>query len=634
MHQSASSRAGAIAESLAVILIAVAVVGGPLSLGGAPAWAAATLQLVSVAAGLLWAWSGRRPLLWMLLPLALAALLGIQLLPMSDRLLMALAPVSAGLWKVAHEGMPHAWGRTSVVPWETLAGLRQIVFGMTILVVVADLGRVERYRRWLLCSLACSGVMVAALACVFPRHLTGREAPRLVLGTIDIRGPIDFWKTPVSRPVETSAFSRPDWVTAGAVRFLVDSWVIGDPVGPYIDSNKFAGGVCLTMPIAVAVFLGLCNFFGLPRPAAAVLGIGAMAGSLWLVAGMAGSRAGGASFLFGGLMLATLGIRIRSIQRITLGATAVYLLVAAIFIGILLGPFRWMVPLFPEPMEGPLKKFVADGRVAAAAAAGRMFAASPVLGTGLGSYGYLQPYLLKDGEPLFFAHNDIAQLLAETGLLGVLFGAGFVLCVGRAFTSWIRLEPAQRAIADAGVWASFAAIAMYSFFDWNLHLPANALLATVIAGLALARGGRDFSQAATRGSRPVGIVASSLLSGILLWAAAYAIRDAESARVERQLRDALVSVRMAAGGKPPGAFPQEVVDAAVAAGSQMAAADKANACLSLLLGQLNLQLAANGDVAAKADADRWFREARLLCPPCSGLPEIVPKPNDRRPRAR
>jgi hypothetical protein len=634
MHQSASSRAGAIAESLAVILIAAAVVGGPLSLGGAPAWAAATLQLVSVAAGLLWAWSGRRTPLWMLLPLALAALFGIQLLPMSDSLLMAIAPVSAGLWKVAHEGMPHAWGRTSVVPWETLAGVRQIVFGMTILIVVADLGRVERYRRWLLCSLACSGVMIAALACVFPRHLTGREAPRLVLGTIDLRGPIDFWKTPVSRPVETSAFSRPDWVTAGGVRFLVDSWVIGDPVGPYIDSNKFAGGMCLTMPIAVAVFLGLSRFFRLPPPAAAFLGICALAGGLWLIAGMAGSRAGGASFLFGGLMLATLGIRIRSIQRITLGATAAYLFTAAIFVGILLGPLRWMVHLFPEPIEIPLKKFVADGRVAAAAAAGRMFAASPVLGTGLGSYGYLQPYLLKDGEPLFFAHNDIVQLLAETGWCGVLVGVGFLSLVVSAFTSWLRLRPEQRAIADAGVWASFAAITMYSFFDWNLHLPGNAFLATLITGLALASGGHDLSQPASRRTKLAGIIASSLLSGILLWAAAYAIRDVESARVERQLRDALVSVRMAAGGKPPGKFPQEVVDAAVAAGSQMAAADKANALLSLLLGQLNLQLAANGDVAAKGDADRWFRKARLLCPPCSGLPELIPEPNDRRSRAR
>jgi hypothetical protein len=267
-----------------------------------------------------------------------------------------------------------------------------------------------------------------------------------------------------------------------------------------------------------------------------------------------------------------------------------------------------------------------------------MFAASPILGTGLGSYGYLQPYLLKDGEPLFFAHNDVVQLLAETGWCGALVGVGFLSWVVRAFASWLRLPPAQRAIVDAGVWASFAAIAMYSFFDWNLHLPGNAFLATVITGLALASGSRDPSPPAIQPSkqkvRTAGIVGSMLLSGILLWAAAYAIRDVTSARGERQLRDALVSVRLAARAKPPGEFPRQVAEAAVAAGSEMAAADKANASLPLLLGQLNLQLAANGDAAAKPVADRWFRKARLLCPPCSGFPEAVPKAEKNSPRAR
>jgi hypothetical protein len=62
----------------------------------------------------------------------------------------------------------------------------------------------------------------------------------------------------------------------------------------------------------------------------------------------------------------------------------------------------------------------------------------------------------------------------------------------------------------------------------------------------------------------------------------------------------------------------------------MLAADKANAGLPLLLGQVSLQLAASGDQAAKAAADDWFRQARLLCPPCVGFPEPVPRPEKPR----
>jgi hypothetical protein len=485
MPLSLSERVRQAAEALAILLIAVAVIGGPLAFGGAPAWATASLQLLSVVAGLLWVWSGRRSLWLMFLPLFLAALFAIQLVPLSDRVLTAIAPVSAGLWKVAHEGMPDARGRVTVVPWETLAGLRQLHFTVTTLVVIADLGRVERYRRWLLGSLAVSGVMIATLGVVFPRNLTGREVPRLLLGTIDLRGPIDFWKTPVKRPVETAAFSRSDWVVAGDDRYLVDSWVIGDPVGPYIDSNKFAGGMCLTLPVAVAVGLGLLAAWNIPAAALAVGALGILLAGLWLVGGMAESRAGAASYVLACLVLPALLPLKPWIRRSFQGLAVGYGALMTVFLGVFLGPLRWLVQYLPGAIQAPLANVLADDRIAAAAVAGRMFAASPVLGTGLGSYGHLQPYLLKTREPLFYAHNDIVQMFAETGTVGILVGLALTTCVVRVFLAWTRQSPSSRRIADAGVWAAFASIALYSFFDWNLHLPGNAFLATVVTGLCL-----------------------------------------------------------------------------------------------------------------------------------------------------
>ena len=631
------------AEALAVLAIMAGVIGGPLALGGAPAWATAGLQLTSVASGVLWVWSARRPLWLMLLPLVLAGLFAIQLMPMPDRLLTAIAPVSAGLWKVAHEGMPDAWGRVSVVPWETLAGLRQLVFTITTLVVVADLGRVERYRRWFLAAVACAGVMIATLGAVFPRDPGGPDRPRVVMGFYDLRGPFDYWKTSVKRPVETAAFSRSDWVVAGDVRYLAESWVVGDPVGPYIDSNKFAGGMCLTVPVAVAAGLALAAAWRIPAAAAVLAALVVMPGGLWMVGAMAGSRAGAAAWVLAGLVLAALAAPRGIFRRAFQGLAIAYGAAMTVFLGIFLGPLRWVVDLLPAAVQGPLANLLANDRIAAAVSAGRMFAASPVLGTGLGSYGHLQPYLLKTREPLFYAHNDVVQLLAETGMAGVVVALACAVWLGRALLGWSRAElrpgasrdlPPHQRLADAGVWAAWAGIALYSFFDWNLHLPGNAFLATVVTGLCLSSGDGDGNPSAPRTRRfgAAGLLVSGLLSGMLLSAAAWALRDVASARVERQLRDALVSVRLAARQRPPAAFPQEEVMAAVSAGAEMRAADRANASLPLLLGQLSLQLAAHGEEAAGPAAADWFRQALRLCPPCSGFPEAVPPPKKAKPR--
>jgi O-antigen ligase len=112
--------------------------------------------------------------------------------------------------------------------------------------------------------------------------------------------------------------------------------------------------------------------------------------------------------------------------------------------------------------------------------------AYPVFGCGLG--GYETAFMrFKVFEPLVtddFAHNDYLQLLAELGVVGFAIGATLAfsvvrMAVRRAVGS---RDPGARYFAVAGAGA-LAAILLHSLADFNLYIPANAMLLAWIAGM-------------------------------------------------------------------------------------------------------------------------------------------------------
>jgi O-antigen ligase len=113
----------------------------------------------------------------------------------------------------------------------------------------------------------------------------------------------------------------------------------------------------------------------------------------------------------------------------------------------------------------------------------------PVLGTGLGTfesaflrYQTTMPRLLFD-----HAHNDYVELITDTGIVGFLLGAGMALLFFRmAFRRWQLKHGMFGKCIGAGGLASCVAIAAHSFTDFNLHIPANALLFAVITALTYA----------------------------------------------------------------------------------------------------------------------------------------------------
>jgi O-antigen ligase len=120
----------------------------------------------------------------------------------------------------------------------------------------------------------------------------------------------------------------------------------------------------------------------------------------------------------------------------------------------------------------------------------KMFWHRPLLGWGLGTFPTIYPRYRSFYTNLFIneAHNDYAQLLVETGLLGFVLMLWFLVSLYRS------VLPVSRRWETQWDWAvSLAAllgctgILVHSFMDFNLQIPANAALFYMLCGLAASR---------------------------------------------------------------------------------------------------------------------------------------------------
>jgi len=620
----ADSSNGNFPAVVATVLICIGCIAAPLALGGTHPLAIAGLNAGMAIVTCFWAAFLRPNRLQLAIPLVVFVGALLQLMPLPDGLLVSLAPISAGAWKVAHGGAPDAWGRISVDPAETAATARHGLLAMGTIATVYGLSLRSKYRYWIIGAMALSGVVIWTLGLVFPVQLN----TFLLLGFFSFRGPLMPGRTPLEPPYATAAFGFPDPVQILGRQYLADSWIVGDGFGPYLITNHFAGALTLTIPMLAAAWLIVSRDHLPAWVRGGVAGI-LFACAFATLALLVQSRAGTASFLMATLTFGCFVARAGAWRTIMTTATLAYVAVVIGFIIVLFGPFHGFDKLFPARFQPAIGALLSDGRVVASHVAERMFLASPILGTGLGTYGDLYPRMVGDDSTSYFAHNEYAQLLAETGFAGLLFLSVFFFLLVRSATGFWRNAADQDRILGAAAWAAVTGILMHSFFDWNLRVPANAFLACAATGLALATGSHRNQQR----ERPGHIDASRSLSAAalimaVLATAGFQARDSTSDFVQRRLREAVTSARLYAAD-PKSASPEQSLESAIAFGERMTKWDPGNAQLLATLGQAYLHLAAMpmpmDDVdSALRSADAQFQTARRNCAVCRGIAEPQP----------
>jgi O-antigen ligase len=108
------------------------------------------------------------------------------------------------------------------------------------------------------------------------------------------------------------------------------------------------------------------------------------------------------------------------------------------------------------------------------------------LGSGLGTFADVFPRYQAEGPIGYvdFAHNDYAQVFLELGLAGVGVMALLGLAYGARWRAIARGQGSRRlGFAQVGAGISLAALGVHCLFDFNLHIPANALAFAFLAGV-------------------------------------------------------------------------------------------------------------------------------------------------------
>jgi len=326
-------------------------------------------------------------------------------------------------------------------------------------------------------------LQVAALLIYFSATLVFTDTPhrlRLLVRTITIFG---FFLAVFGLTQSFASPTRVLWV-----RELAQSTAFG----PFINRHHFAGYMELTLGLA----LGLLFAGALEKEKRFIYIFAALLMGIALI--MTGSRGGIISLIAEILfLLAFTGFRRRRrhekepktgrIRRAGLRTALALVLIISLFAGVVLFGGEAALSRFAGTvnMDDPT-----TGRAHFWSVTLDIIKAHPVVGAGLGAFPVIYTrYDSRNGtHRLEQAHNDYLQVLSDGGIVGAVLALGFVIMLFRMGFARRESRDGFRSGVALGALAGCFAVLVHSFFDFTLHITANALLFLVLAALATMNG--------------------------------------------------------------------------------------------------------------------------------------------------
>jgi O-antigen ligase len=355
----------------------------------------------------------------------------------------------------------------------------------------------------------------------------------------------------------------------------------GTPFGPFVNHNHFAGYVEAAALVALGAAIGLSR-----RASSLALLLGGTSILIGIAHLLSHSRGG---LLALGAGLATLAWLSRGPET---GAARRFLLV-----GGGLAVVSFLLVFAPASLSQRLASFGSPAqddslhfRIQLWSDSLGLWASSPIVGTGLGTYAAaIPPYRSGPNEiRAEFAESDWLQLLCEAGLIGAVLAALLIASSLKAGLREARVETSDRSRGVLhGVAAAAVALSVHGFVDFNFRVPSNALLFAVLLGV-IAPAGTKF---AWEGRKLLRYSAGLGLTGLTLAAALWTLRLGWSDELNRRVNPLL-------------ARPEEFTDLIQALGKSRSAVPS-NADTSYLLGRLY-----NEEAYRSREQDR-YRELRL-----------------------
>lgn len=399
---------------------------------------------------------------WAYLPIGLFLALALfQLTPLPNSVLRWISPhtVAVKSWLLADLPAAASGPMTvSFYPWATQHDLRLALSLGVVFVVVLNVVRSLRQMKRLLASVCAIGAAVVALA--LAQDISGADKI--------------FW---IYQPIEL----RP----------------IG---GPFLNHAHFCQYLSLTIGAALALLLMMAapsqsarrRPEGTGEKRSAIQWVCLWLLGLLLVGAVAAmclslSRAGLVAQAVAGAVIVTLNAVRRGRRDGWIFAACAAVIAAAVFVYAQSDVSQRVATLLHPVTEYNVRWQVLKDILAA-------WPHFPLLGVGLGTHEVAYPMIEHLIYTPVFAHAyiEFAQMLEETGALGLAAVVGFLAVVAAAFFRAVRGSGTIRAAA-MGLGFGFIAILVQSFSDFGQHIPAIALLTAVecalLINLAHLRGG-------------------------------------------------------------------------------------------------------------------------------------------------
>jgi O-antigen ligase len=436
----------------------------PLAIGTVHVWSAAVMELAAFLVLAAWFMKSGNAGVVMLPNKALFLLFGIfialitaQLIPMPSGLLHVLSPNTDRFYERFSDSGNASWRTLSIYPWATLQELLKLLSYAAIFFVIVNHYRTREQVDSLVRTIVFLAFGLVVFAFVQKFTWNGRL----------------FWLFPLGAHTESTR------------NFMV--W------GPFINRNHFAGYLELAIPLGLGMVLydaaktDTSRHPSLLRRFAAVIGSKRFSSLvLWFVLSLALigalfmtlSRGGIIGFLCSAVLFSVLARMRRGLKKKT-----GILLIAGIVVLLTVVVAGWGRI---EGRFGQLGEAHALRRAAVWDDSMGIVRDFPVFGTGFGTFRESYPRYQSHSSTARYdhAHNDYVELLTDAGLTGFLGGialaAAFFILVLKA---WMKRHRTYVKAIGAGGMASLSAIAVHSVTDFNLHIPANALLLSVIAAL-------------------------------------------------------------------------------------------------------------------------------------------------------
>jgi O-antigen ligase len=387
------------------------------------------------------------------IPAALAGLVALQLVPVPTRLAGWLRP-NPSPWNLDSLGGPATnFSSVSIAPGSTRTHLLFLACCVITYLLARGLGQDRASRRRVIAWL-------------------------LILGTFEaLYGLVQY----------LSGWQR--------IFAYVKKYNLEEATGTYVNRNHFAGFLELIIPFSVALVLY--------EHAKSVRNGRAARGLKGIVAGETLSRMG--SRLFAAIVMVAALIFSGSRMGILAGMASLVLMVA--FSGVQRKAGVWIAAVVMICVTALVlwigagsafgrfgsisNEYSSAGESRASLWKGtvQLIEGHPLLGSGLGTFPVaftaVQSTFL--GKFVNHAHNDYLEIANDLGIpVAILLFASIVMLFARLARRMVSADVRfERAVA-LGCMGSIAAILLHSLTDFNLYIPANALLFSLVLGLASA----------------------------------------------------------------------------------------------------------------------------------------------------